>query len=64
MLFMHKCFISIGRDTALLLPPGRREWVTAGHLAHFVLDAVETKTIGTGGFSVLKPASGPVQAHP
>ena len=28
-------------DTPLILPPNLRDWVPAGHLAHFILDAVE-----------------------
>ena len=34
-------FVTIDYDTPLLLPPNLREWVPAGHLAHFILDAVE-----------------------
>jgi transposase len=34
-------FVPIDRDTPLLLPPNLRDWVPAGHLVHFVLDAVE-----------------------
>src|ERR1019366_1881551 len=34
-------FVTIDYDTRLLLPPNLREWVPAGHLAHFILDAVE-----------------------
>lgn len=33
-------FVPIDRDTPLLLPPNLRDWVPAGHLVHFVLDAV------------------------
>ena len=33
-------FIPIDRDTPLLLPPNLRDWVPAGHLVHFILDAV------------------------
>ena len=35
-------FVSIDRDTPLLLPPDLRDWVPADHLAHFVIDAVES----------------------
>jgi transposase len=35
-------FVNIDRDTPLLLPPDLREWVPANHLAHFILDAVES----------------------
>ncbi len=34
-------FVTVDRDTALLLPPDMREWVPRNHLVHFVLDAVE-----------------------
>ena len=30
------------RDQAFLLPPDVREWLPAGHLAWFVIDAVES----------------------
>jgi len=35
-------FVSIDRNTPLLLPPDLRDWVPADHLAHFVIDAVES----------------------
>ena len=34
-------FVTIDYDTPLMLPPNLREWVPAGHLAHFILDVVE-----------------------
>ena len=34
-------FVNIDYDTPLILPPNLRDWVPAGHLAHFILDAVE-----------------------
>ena len=34
-------FVSIDRDTPLLLPPDLRDWVAADHLVHFVIDAME-----------------------
>jgi transposase len=34
-------FVNIDYDTPLILPPSLRDWVPAGHLAHFILDAVE-----------------------
>ncbi len=34
-------FVTVDYDTPLLLPPNLREWVPAGHLAHFILDVVE-----------------------
>jgi hypothetical protein len=33
---------NIDRDTPLLFPPELRDWVPADHLAHFIIDAVET----------------------
>jgi transposase len=33
-------FVSVDRDTPLLLPPDLREWVSEDHLVHFILDAV------------------------
>ena len=34
-------FVTIDYDTPLLLPLNLREWVPAGHLAHFILDVAE-----------------------
>jgi transposase len=34
-------FVNIDYDTPLILPPNLRDWVPAGHLAHFMLEAVE-----------------------
>ena len=34
-------FVTVDHDRRLLLPPDIREWVPAGHLVHFVMDAVE-----------------------
>jgi transposase len=38
---MAQKFIACDRDQALLLPPSLREWLPEGHLAWFVLDAVD-----------------------
>jgi transposase len=38
---MGQRFISVDREQVLLLPPSLREWLPAGHLAWFVLDAVD-----------------------
>src|SRR5436190_3387701 len=38
---MAQNFIACDREQALLLPPSLRAWLPAGHLAWFVLDAVE-----------------------
>jgi transposase len=39
-------FIGCDRDQVLLLPPDLREWLPAGHLASFVIDAVEELDLG------------------
>src|SRR5713226_8917461 len=39
-------FVSIDRDTPLLLPPNLRDWVPADHLVHFILDAVAALDLG------------------
>ena len=38
---MAQNFIECDRDQVLLMPPSLREWLPEGHLAWFVLDAVE-----------------------
>jgi transposase len=38
---MAQNFLSCDREQALLLPPSLREWLPAGHLAWFVLEAVQ-----------------------
>lgn len=38
---MAQKFIACDRDQALLLPPDLREWLPSGHLARFVIEAVE-----------------------
>jgi hypothetical protein len=37
---MAQNFIACDREQELLLPPSLRDWLPAGHLAWFVLDAV------------------------
>ena len=39
---MGSRFVNVDHDTPLLLPPNLRDWVPSDHLAHFILDAVET----------------------
>jgi len=39
---MAKRFRRVDRDQPFLLPPDMREWLPAGHLAWFVIDAVES----------------------
>lgn len=33
-------FVNIDRDTPMLMAPDMRDWVSEGHLVHFILDAV------------------------
>jgi len=33
-------FVNVDYDTPLFLPPNLRDWVPAGHLAHFILEAI------------------------
>jgi transposase len=35
-------FVSIDRDTPMLLPRDLRDWVPPGHLVHFLIDAIES----------------------
>jgi transposase len=34
-------FVTVDRETALLLPPDLRDWVPADHLVHFIIDAID-----------------------
>jgi len=34
-------FVTVDRDTPMLLPPSLQDWVPQDHLVHFVIDAVE-----------------------
>jgi hypothetical protein len=34
-------FVTVDRETQLLLPPDMREWVPENHLSQFILDAVD-----------------------
>src|SRR4051794_31550686 len=38
---MSQRFIACDRDQVMLLPPDLRDWLPAGHLAHFVIDTVD-----------------------
>lgn len=55
-------FVTIDRDTALLLPPDLRDWVPANHLVHFLLDAVEQ--LDVSGARVNERGSGSAQYPP
>src|SRR5215212_9730642 len=43
---MPQNFIDYRREQPFLLPPSVREWLPEGHLAWFVLDAVEAIDLG------------------
>jgi transposase len=43
---MAQNFLSCDREQELLLPPSLREWLPEGHLAWFVLDAVDAIDLG------------------
>ncbi len=32
-------YVTVDRETPMLLPPDLRDWVPADHLVHFVIDA-------------------------
>ena len=34
-------YVTVDRDTPMLLPPSLQDWVPQDHLVHFVIDAVE-----------------------
>jgi transposase len=42
---MPQRFVCADRDQALLMPPSLRDWLPEGHLAWFVLDAVEQMSL-------------------
>ena len=33
-------YVTVDRETPMLLPPDLRDWVPADHLVHFVIDAI------------------------
>jgi transposase len=53
---MAKGFRPVDRDQPFLLPPDVREWLPAGHLAWFVIDAVEC--LDLSGFAVRRTPAG------
>jgi transposase len=55
-------FVNIDRQTPMFLPCDLRDWVPAGHVVHFILDAVEQ--IPTGHFHVNERGSGSEQYPP
>ena len=55
-------FVTIDRETLMLLPPDLREWVPEDSMVHFIIDAVES--LGIQGFSVNERGSGSPQYPP
>jgi transposase len=55
-------FVDLDRQTPMFLPYDLREWVPAGHLVHFILDAVEQLPIAH--FGVNERGSGSEQYPP
>lgn len=55
-------FINLDRQTPMFLPCDLRDWVPAGHIVHFILEAVEQ--IPTEQFGVNHRGSGSVQYPP
>jgi hypothetical protein len=43
---MAQSFLPCDREQELLLPPSLRDWLPEGHLAWFVLDAVDALDLG------------------
>lgn len=40
-------FVNVDHDTPLLLPPDLRDWMPAGHMVHFIMDAVAALDLST-----------------
>ena len=59
---MGATFVTVDRETLMLLPPDLREWVPEDHMVHFIIDAVESLDIQ--GFSVNDRGSGSPQYPP
>lgn len=55
-------FVSVDRDTQLLMPPDMRGWIPENHLSHFILEAVEG--FDTGAAQVNHRGSGDAQYPP
>lgn len=55
-------FVSIDRDTPMLLPMDLRQWIEDDHIVHFILEAVER--VDMCRFKVKKNASGKAQYPP
>ena len=59
---MGATFVTVDRETLMLLPPDLREWVPEDHMVHFIIDAVESLDIQ--GFTVNDRGSGSPQYPP
>lgn len=55
-------FVTIDRETTMLLPPDLREWVPEDSMVHFVIDAVDSLDIQ--GFTINDRGSGSPQYPP
>jgi transposase len=55
-------FVTIDRETPMLLPPDLRDWIPEDSMVHFIIDAVESLDIQ--GFSVNERGSGSPQYPP
>jgi transposase len=40
-------FVHVDHDTALLLPPDLRDWISKDHMVHFIMDAVDALDLTT-----------------
>jgi transposase len=59
---MSTRFVTVDRETPMLLPVDLREWVPAEHIVHFILDAVET--LDLQGFRINVRGTGSEQYPP
>lgn len=59
---MSTRFVTIDRETPMLLPVDLRDWVPANHIAHFILDSVDT--LNMRGFRVNVRGTGSEQYPP
>ena len=55
-------FITVDRETPLLLPPDLRDWLPENHLAHFILEAVNTLSLT--GVQINERGTGDAQYPP
>ena len=51
-------FVSVDRDTPMLLPPDLRDWVPEDDLVHFVIEAVTGSRWSTFASTTGAPATG------